>query len=189
MANAKDKREGTEDFQLPLMNVFRSAVLERDAKRAETTVAGEDRQVSQRQIERREGISHDRLRKFFLDDLANLMSTVNLQAAEPLDDLPFVQRSILNYGIEDVTSLHDIKRNYIALGKRLRQALIDHEPRLIADSVVVRMLGEEGTADQKPVFEVEAVMAARPVDVPLEFTAEIDAVSGKIFTSKLTVEE
>jgi len=190
MATYMEKRDQTEDFQVPLMNVFRSAALEHDEKLAESSTGNEDQQISQRQIERREGISHDRLQKFFLEDLANLMSTVNLEAAQELGDMPHVQTSILNYGIEDVTSLYDHDGSYKSLAGRLKQSLIDHEPRLIPDSVVVEVItGQKGTTDQKPAFSVHAVMAARPVDVPLEFVAEVDAALGKISTSQLTVEE
>ena len=42
-------------------------------------------------------------------------------------------------------------------------------------------------AAQRIAFDITAEMAARPVDVPLEFVAEIDTGAGKVALSNLVV--
>ncbi len=178
-----------EDFQVPLMNVFRSAALDRDSKATEMSSGSDDREISRRQIERREGASFDRLQTYFMIDLGNLLGTVHMEATQDLSEYPEVRKSILNYGVQDVTSLIVGSGSAGKVRDRLKQALLDHEPRLIPESVVVRARGGEGSAHQSMAFEIEAVMAARPVDVPLEFVAEIDTGEGKVVMSALAVHE
>jgi len=178
-----------DDFQVPLMNIFRSSVRDRDEAASDEGAGEGDREVSRRQIERREGTSYDRLKDFFLTDLGNLMSTVHLEAVQDLSEYPNVQRSVLNYGVQDVTNLTVGQHRGQDVRKRFRQALLDHEPRLIPETVVVKMREDKDENSQHLAFEVEAVMAARPVDVPLEFVAEIDVGAGKVLTSQLKVHE
>ena len=45
----------------------------------------------------------------------------------------------------------------------------------------------EADSDQRIAFDITAEMAARPVDVPLEFVAEIDTGAGKVALSSLVV--
>lgn len=190
MATGEKTGNSDTDFQLPLMNVFRSAFRDRDEMDANEEKSSEDKKVSVRQIERREGTTYDRLKEYFVIDLGNLMSTVHLEAVEDLAAYPNIRKSVLNYGVQDVTSLISNQANLEEVRRRLKDALIDHEPRLIPETVVVKLITQdEGSARQTMAFEVEAVMAARPVDVPLEFIAEIDSVAGKVVASKLTVHE
>ncbi len=189
MAEQKKDQTQDEDFQVPLMNVFRSAALDRDGRESEDSIDQEDTEISSRQIERREGASMDRLQKFFMIDLGNLLGTVHLEAVEDLSSFTEVRKSILNYGVQDVTSLIIGDNTGEQIRAQLKQALLDHEPRLIPNSVVVRARGGVGGKNQCMAFEIEAVMAARPVDVPLEFVAEIDTGEGKVLMSELTVHE
>ena len=178
-----------EDFQVPLLNVFRSAAMDRDSQTKETRDGENDTEISTRQIERREGAPLDRLQTFFMIDLGNLLGTVHLEATEDLSEFPSVRKSILNYGVLEVTSLTITAGTGEDIRRKLKEALLDHEPRLIPDSVVVRARVSDGGQDQSMAFEIEAVLAARPVDVPLEFVAEIDTGEGKVVMSELTVHE
>lgn len=178
----------TDDFQVPLLNVFRSAARAHDERQsAAATAEGGDREVSKHHIERREGIGLDDLRKYLLEDLANLMSTIHLEATRDLDDYPRVRTSILNYGVMDVSRLSKAQTDAKSLEKKFRQSLLDHEPRLIPSTVKVKLHDRQDDVSHSVGFDVEAVMAARPVDVPLEFVAEIDVGAGKVQMAKLAV--
>ena len=69
--------------------------------------------------------------------------------------------------------------------RNLRDALLRHEPRLIARSVDVKLREAFNDVTQRISFQVTAEMACRPVDIPLEFVAEIDVGSGKVKLSNL----
>ena len=175
-------------FQVSLMNVFRQAARERDAStRDDTMTDGDGRVLSARSIERREGAGQATLRDHLAIDLGNLMATVHLEASIPLNGLDYVKKSILNYGIPDMSRLtvDDHRHNQVA--RDLRDALLAHEPRLIPETLVVKMRRPEADAAQRIAFDITAEMAARPVDVPLEFVAEIDTGAGKVALSSLVV--
>ena len=178
----KERSDGY--FQISLMNVFRQAAREKDSKDGGEDLAdAQDRVLSKRSIERREGAGEETLRTHLLQDLANLFSTINMEAAEPLTDFPYVQASIINYGILDLSRLTtaDIK-NQVLL-KELRNSLLRHEPRLIDKSISVKLRSDTESARQHVAFDISADMSAKPVDVPLEFVAEIDTGAGKMSLS------
>lgn len=173
-------------FQISLMNVFRNAARERDARKAAEEVTEDGRRLSVRSMERREGASQATLREHLAQDLSGLMGTISLDSALDLTDFPWVQKSVLNYGMTDLTRMttDDVRRNRLAAD--LKATLLAHEPRLVPESLSVKLRREAGR-NHHVAFDVTAEMAAKPVDVPLEFVAEIDTGAGKVALSNLTV--
>ena len=106
----------------------------------------------------------------------------------PLDDTPHVEKSIINYGFRDLSgiSLSEIKRPTMIAA--IRQSLIDHEPRLVRESIEVKVGQAEGDSKQRLSISVAAELMGDPVDIPLDFDAEIDVGAGKLKMSKLRVQ-
>ncbi|HCY99654.1 MAG TPA: type VI secretion system baseplate subunit TssE [Rhodobacter sp.] len=182
----KERSDGY--FQISLMNVFRQAARERDASKDDTTVTADGgRMLSTRSVERREGASQATLRDHLARDLSGLLSTINLESALDLDGLDHVRASVLNYGMQDLTRLTTEDIRTLRLSRDLRDSLLAHEPRLIADSLVVKLRKGGGDRNQRVCFDIQAEMSARPVDVPLEFEAEIDTGAGKVALTNLVV--
>ncbi|MGL6210195.1 MAG: type VI secretion system baseplate subunit TssE [Paracoccaceae bacterium] len=175
-------------FQVSLMNVFRQAARERDAKTKDSTTTDDGgRVLSTRTIERREGANQATLKDHLAQDLGNLMGTIHLAAAQSLDGLPHVQKSVLNYGMQDMTRLTSDDFKNSAVVRDLKAALLEHEPRLIPESLVIKLRSNSADKHQRIAFDIRAEMAARPVDVPLEFVAEIDTGAGKVALADLVV--
>lgn len=182
----KTKSDGY--FQVSLMNVFRQAATDRDAKKDKTEVAEDgDRVLSKRTIQRREGAGEDTLRRHLLEDMTSLLGTINLESVQDLAEFPFVQNSILNYGIIELSRTSTDNINNAGLLRDLKNALLRHEPRLVDGTVQVKLRRGETDARQRVAFEIKAEMSAKPVDVPMEFVAEIDVGVGKIALSNLKV--
>lgn len=180
----KERGEGL--FQISLMNVFRSAARERDARLAAREVTDDGTVLSVRSLERREGAGQGALRDHLALDLSSLLGTISLESAEGLEGLDFVRNSVLNYGMADLSrfTIDDIRRNRLA--NDLKRALLAHEPRLVPETVSVKFRGGSHITHHIA-FDITAEMAAKPVDVPLEFVAEIDTGAGKVALSGLTV--
>lgn len=180
----KERSDGY--FQISLMNVFRNAARERDAGKTAEEMTEDGRILSVRSLERREGASQATLREHLAQDLANLMATINLESTLPLDGLDHVRRSVLNFGMADLTHMttEDVRRNRLA--NDLKKALLAHEPRLVAETLNVKLRSSSST-NHHVAFDITAEMAAKPVDVPLEFVAEIDTGVGKVALTNLTV--
>ena len=101
--------------------------------------------------------------------------------------LDYVRDSVLNYGIQDLSRLTVDQAKTDRFVASLREQLLAHEPRLIAETLVIKMRKPDADSRQRMAFDISAEMSARPVDVPLEFVAEIDTGAGKIAMSNLVV--
>jgi type VI secretion system protein ImpF len=183
----KERKDGY--FQISLMNVFRQAAESGDARRKDSIVAeGDDAKVlSARTLERRAGAGQSTLKSNLAHDLANLMGTIHLEAAEDLEGLDYVRNSVLNYGLQDMTRLTTSDVINASVMRDLKKVLLRYEPRLIPETVEISPRQGEEDTNQRLAFDISAEMAAKPADVPLEFVAEIDTGAGKVAMSNLSV--
>lgn len=177
----EDRELRMKPLQVPLLYAFREAAAQGDSRRAEEVRDAQDSRVlTQRGSVRRRGANEAQLRRNLDLDLGDLVNTINLGSCIDLDGLDHVRNSVLNYGVEDMTHLTMDALAAQDLAEALRRSLLRHEPRLIADTIEVDLRKETDEVNQRIGFEVSADMACRPVDIPLEFIAEIDVGSGKV---------
>ncbi|MEL7165897.1 MAG: type VI secretion system baseplate subunit TssE [Pseudomonadota bacterium] len=174
-----------ERSRISLMDVFRQSFAEKDAKATGTsdteaggmnTVAN----VSARSNARRLGVDEDTLRDHVRQHLAILMNTIRLDAAIDLSDTPNVAQSVVNYGFQDLSNLtrNELTGHHIA--QSIKQSLSDHEPRLVKNSIDVKVELLQGDDYQRVAVHVSADLIADPADIPVEFTADVDTGAGKV---------
>ena len=108
------------------------------------------------------------------------MGTINLEAVQALDRLDHVRNSILNYGLQDMSALTTESFQTAKVIKDMRTSLLANEPRLIEETLDIKFRRNTADAQQRIAFDIKAEMSARPMDVPMEFVAEIDAGAGKV---------
>jgi type VI secretion system protein ImpF len=179
------KRKSDDSFQIPLMYAFRDAFDAGDArKRIEERVGGE-RVLSGRGSLKRRGADEALLKRNLSLDLAALANTIDLASAVDLEGFDFVSRSVLNYGLRDVSELTSEEVGVSEVARDLRDALLQHEPRLNAETLTVERDKDFDDVNQRIRLVVSAEMACKPLDVPIEFVAEIDVGSGKVQLSRL----
>ncbi len=186
--NDKTRGDPKDRRQVSLMHVFRSARAQRDASKDEANYQDGAREVTSRSQERRIGTDEATLRQHLTADLANLMNTINLDAVVDLDDTPYVAKSVINYGFGDMSEMSNSIHAGQQIAQLIRDTLIEHEPRLIADTIEIQLNRDEQETTQRLSFDVSAEMVATPVDVPLDFVAEVDMGAGKIQMTRLRVQ-
>lgn len=168
-------------LQVPLLYAFREAAAAGDARKADLRHDAEGARIlSQRASLRQRGANEAALKRNLNIDLDHLANTINLASVVDLDRYPAVRRSVLNFGIDDLTHMTVDSSDLLSLGAALRAALIAHEPRLVPDTLRVERRETDETNTQRISFHTHADMKCRPVDIPLEFVAEIDTGSGKV---------
>jgi len=165
----------------PLMYAFRAAHEKRDAKaRLDLRDEAGERVIAARRVTTRAPISESGLRREVMIDLVNLFNTTNLAAALDLSAASAVRGSILNYGFPDL-SWRTLDENGLGeLSHEIEVALADFEPRLERNSIRAKRDMAAREDELKLRFLVKADLLARPVNVPVEFVAEIELDSGKI---------
>jgi type VI secretion system protein ImpF len=174
--------------QVSLMHVFRAAAERGDSKDGKAVYRDGDREISQRSKERREGTNEETLRRHLSHDMASLMNTISLDAIVDLADYPYIQKSIINYGFSDLSALSDKAFATGEMSRFIRDTLIRHEPRLIASTIEIHVNRDAESVTQRLTFDISADMVASPVDVPLDFVAEVDLGAGKIQMTRLRVQ-
>jgi type VI secretion system protein ImpF len=173
-------------FVPPLMYAFRESFRERDSRKAsdQRDEAGE-RVLASRRASPRNAVSEANLRIELADDIAALLNTTNLAAASDLSEFDHVATSVLNYGFPDLTAISIDENAAGGIGQQIRAALRAFEPRLVDSSIAVERDNSLDPASLKIRFNVHAEMFAAPVDVPLEFVADLELDSGKLKISRL----
>lgn len=124
-------------------------------------------------------LSINRLKRSVLRDLAWLLNSGNLAEIEDLSDYPEVTKSVINYGVAGVAGTSATSADIPLLEKRVRQAIIDFEPRILAKSLSVKVVLDDEKLSQKMLtFQIEGQLWAQPLPVSLYLSTDVDLESG-----------
>ncbi len=119
------------------------------------------------------------MRAAVIRDLAWLLNTTCLGASVDLKSVPEVRRSVLNYGIVDLTGRTVSGFTEDELVRIVREAILRFEPRLAASTLVVKL--EQSAKDREfraMSFRIEAELWAQPLPLQLYVKTEFDLESG-----------
>lgn len=131
-------------------------------------------------------LSPSKLRECVRRDLAWLFNATNLASLEPavLSD-PLVARSVLNYGLPDLTGHTASSIDVRAVEQLLREAIWNFEPRLLRNSVKVRLeVNPDEMSHNSMTFTIEGELWAQPLPLRLFFRTEIDLETGEVEISE-----
>jgi len=124
-------------------------------------------------------LSLTNLRKSVLRDIEWLLNTVNLEAVQNLESAPFVTHSVLNYGIPDLAGATLSSLNVQTIERRVRQALWDFEPRILPDSLKVKIIASDNEMNRNALtFVIEGDLWAQPLPLRLYLKTELDLETG-----------
>lgn len=161
------------------MHVFRAAHVAKDAKKI-----ADARNDAGHRLQVRQVITESTLRQEVLRDLNALLNTVALESTIDMSDAPHVRRSILNFGIPDVTKRSIDEIGVDEIPEEIRTAISNFEPRLAAGTLEVQRDTSVDPTELKVRFIVRAELICEPVHIPVEFIAEV-MDSGKFVINRL----
>jgi type VI secretion system protein ImpF len=173
--------------RVSLLQIFRAAHQDRDARVDIVSDKSGEATISRRSKIRRDGVDETTLKAHVQADLGALMNTIQLGAAIDLSDAPHVERSVLNYGFRDLSDVTARELNSTAVVASIRQSLLNHEPRIVPETLEVRVADGSGTTHHRLEISVTAELMADPVDIPIDFDAEVDLGAGKLRMRALRV--
>jgi type VI secretion system protein ImpF len=119
------------------------------------------------------------LRKSVLRDLNWLFNTSQLLKAEEAESWPQVRNSVVNYGLPPLSGLNASGLDLVQLERSLRQAIVDFEPRILPDSVTVKVLRESLDNHNVISLHIEGLLWAQPLPVELLLRTRLDLESGQ----------
>ena len=172
------------------MWAFRSAAEKRDSRQQPKVADDRDgeRLVLGRKGSSTASITEPILRREVWRHLEQLLNTIALESTDhDVVGAPHVRASILNFGLPDMAhrTIDELLGNGRALERQIEMALHTFEQRLMAGTVKVRRDMTVDPMGLKVRFLVNADLSCRPVDIPLDFTADVEIVSGKFTVSSL----
>lgn len=133
-------------------------------------------------------ISGPRMREAVLRDLSWLFNTTFLSDQEAFEQFPEARRSVLNYGLPALSGQTASSVNPGDMEDKVRAAIVDHEPRIIADTLRVEALVSEEELDHhnQISFRISGQLWAQPVPLELLLHTDIDLETGRVDVKDLT---
>ncbi|MEJ2375594.1 MAG: type VI secretion system baseplate subunit TssE [Pseudolabrys sp.] len=126
-------------------------------------------------------ISKSKLRQATLRDLAWLFNTTQLDG-EDLAGFPFAERSVINFGLPALSGQTASTLDAIGLETAIKRAILDFEPRILADTLRVEALITEAQLDQHNMVsvQIQGQLWAQPVPLELLLRTEVDLETGRM---------
>lgn len=126
-------------------------------------------------------LSLSKLRLGVLRDLAWLLNTGTLSSIQSLDEYPLVAHSVINYGIPDMVGTTLSSADVPEIQRQIRQAIWDFEPRILPESVAVKVTASENQMNQNAMtFDIEGDLWAQPLPLRLYLRTELDLETGNM---------
>lgn len=130
-------------------------------------------------------ISATRLRDCVTRDVSWLLNCVSLDVSVDLDDYPEVARSVLNFGIPDLTGVSLSGINSETLQRQIKEVILAFEPRLTASTLRVTVNSNQKRMDRQALmFNIESEMWAQPIPLNLYLKTEVDLETGNFKVSE-----
>ena len=123
-------------------------------------------------------LSFVKLKKSVMRDLEWLLNAGCLETTQDLDDYPQVKKSVLNYGLPDLSGTTASNLDSTTLERMLRQAIINFEPRILANSLKIRIADRD--EHNNIIFEIEGELWSQPTPERLYLKTILDLELGNV---------
>jgi type VI secretion system protein ImpF len=132
-------------------------------------------------------ISRQRMRALVLRDLAWLFNATAPGAAVDWTGLSQARSSVLNYGLPALSGKTASTIDPLVLQARVRQAILDHEPRILPESLVVEAVVNEEDMHQhnQMGFRITGKLWAQPLPMELMLHTDVDLETGRVAVREL----
>ncbi len=125
-------------------------------------------------------LSFRRFRESVIRDLEWLLNTGSIETTQDLSDFPEARRSVINYGIRDLAGVWIGGKDIGTLEEELRRVIVDFEPRILPDSLKIRVSAGSREMDAKAItFEIEGELWWQPLSERFYLKATLDLELGK----------
>jgi type VI secretion system protein ImpF len=125
-------------------------------------------------------LSQKQYKEAVIRDLGWLLNCVSLDCVVDLGPYPQVARSVLNYGLPDLSGRTSSSIEVTDLERDLQRVIDRFEPRLIPNSLRVRVRSSPHEMGKNAlVFEIEGVVFEQPMPFQVLLRSKLDLESGE----------
>jgi len=143
-----------------------------------------DRQTESRDLR---VMSPQRLRESVKRDLNWLFNAVNLTPVHDFEGLTDAERSTVNFGLPDLSGKTSAGIHAPTLEKLIRKAIWEFEPRLLKNSVRVRLMQDRKEFGPNAICVViEAELWSQPLPLRLMLRTDLNLETGEAQVSDVT---
>jgi type VI secretion system protein ImpF len=168
----------------PMMYAFREAHRRKDAR----LNPDEARQAGgEAVLTRQSRLAHaneSELRAQLALDLDGLMNTTNFASVVDISELDLVKRSVLNFGLPDIVARTLEENRSETIPREIEQAILDFEPRILRRTLKVTQDPHVESETLRIRYHVNGEMACNPAAVPVEFVADLEVGTSRIFVKR-----
>lgn len=127
------------------------------------------------------------MREAVLRDLSWLFNTARIGETELLEAYPEVRRSVLNYGLPVISGQSFSSIDPTVLEGQVRQAIVDHEPRILPSTLKVEAMKDESPLEHhnQISFRISGHLWAQPIPVELLLQTDLDLETGRVDVREL----
>ena len=132
-------------------------------------------------------INRNRLRDLVLRDLAWLMNSTAPGGSIDCGHARHARASVLNYGLPALSGETASTVDPMVLQASVRQAILDFEPRILPDSLLVEAVLSEDQMDRHNQigFRISGQLWAQPVPLELLLRTDLDLETGHVVVREL----
>lgn len=125
-------------------------------------------------------LSMQKLRQSVLRDVSWLLNADSFESVDDLTDYPEVAQSVINFGIQNLAGTSVVGADLTNIERKLKQAITVFEPRILPNSLSVKVLSADVMNHQAISFDIEANLWAQPLPIHLYLRTEIDVLTGDV---------
>jgi type VI secretion system protein ImpF len=125
-----------------------------------------------------------RLREIIQRDLSWLLNTANIESEHDLEHYPNTARSVLNYGIADLTGSSRTQSRTVEIRQSIRRAIQTFEPRILPNTLEVTMERSKGGSGALVSFDIHGELWAEPLPVDFHLRTALDVTTGLVVLNR-----
>lgn len=129
-------------------------------------------------------VTVSKLRELMLRDLSWLFNSTSLGELRNRAEFPYAAKSVLNYGKPDLAGMHIRGADLEQIEEGVRQAILDFEPRILAQTLKVNLRFIDNQEGARMVqFDIEGALWCQPIPLRLYLRTAVDLETGDMLIS------
>lgn len=126
-----------------------------------------------------QSMSQSQFKEAVIRDLGWLLNSVALDVCVDLDKYPQIQRSVLNYGLPDLSGHTSSMVDVRSVEKSIKEAIRLFEPRIMRNSLKVKVHSNpDEMSHNSLIFEISGAVFGQPSPFQVVLKSELDLECG-----------